>query len=280
MKVILSRKGFDSSYGGIPSAIMPDKGKGLVSFPIPRRTETYLSNLHYGGKSYKELHADLAGWNGDMSCHLDPDLDCSRHDLAKGKEFVAAFGQSGRALKVLQDAGVGEGDLFLFFGWFRHVMKDENGSYRYVRKGRSYEGNDLHLIWGYLQVGKILKTADEIRKTVPWHPHAQQDFIDVKKRDNKDNWVFVARKNLSFAPSQPGAKILPYELKRVLTAEGASRATWKRNEVIPDMVKNERRCIQSDAGVYYPGIWQELVLESEDDTVENWAKRMIMENNR
>lgn len=277
MKVILSRKGFDSSYGGIPSAIMPDNG--LVSFPIPRRTETYLSNLHYEGMSYKELHADLAGWYGDMSCHLDPDLDCSRHGLAKGKKFVAAFGQSGPALKVLQDAGVGEGDLFLFFGWFRHVAKGDDGIYHYVRRSRSYEGNDLHLIWGYLQVDKILKTADEIRKTVPWHPHAQEDFIKMKKRENQDNWVFLARKNLSFAPSQSGAKILPYETKRVLTMEGACRSTWKHDKVIPNMVKGGRRCVQSDVGICYPGIWQELVL-AENKTVENWAKLLITENNR
>jgi Nucleotide modification associated domain 3 len=34
MKLILSRKGFDSSHGGGPSPIRPD-GR-LLSFPIPR----------------------------------------------------------------------------------------------------------------------------------------------------------------------------------------------------------------------------------------------------
>lgn len=33
MKIILSRKGFDSSYGGYPSPILPE-GR-LLSFPIP-----------------------------------------------------------------------------------------------------------------------------------------------------------------------------------------------------------------------------------------------------
>lgn len=33
MKIILSRKGFDSSYGGYPSPILPDGS--LLSIPIP-----------------------------------------------------------------------------------------------------------------------------------------------------------------------------------------------------------------------------------------------------
>ena len=35
MKVIFSRKGFDSSYGGFPSIILPD-GQ-MISFPIPEK---------------------------------------------------------------------------------------------------------------------------------------------------------------------------------------------------------------------------------------------------
>ena len=37
MKVILSRKGFDSSNGGCPSPIMPDGT--LLSMPIPSNDE-------------------------------------------------------------------------------------------------------------------------------------------------------------------------------------------------------------------------------------------------
>ena len=37
MKVILSRKGFDSQYGGMPSPILPDGT--LLSLPIPSKTD-------------------------------------------------------------------------------------------------------------------------------------------------------------------------------------------------------------------------------------------------
>ena len=47
MKVILSRKGFDSSYGGIPSPILPD-GR-LVSFPIPSPSDCFqLADINSG----------------------------------------------------------------------------------------------------------------------------------------------------------------------------------------------------------------------------------------
>ncbi len=37
MKVVLSRKGFDSANGGIPSPIMPDGT--MLSLPIPLKDE-------------------------------------------------------------------------------------------------------------------------------------------------------------------------------------------------------------------------------------------------
>ena len=37
MKIILSRKGFDSGYGGCPNPILPDGT--LLSLPIPSRNE-------------------------------------------------------------------------------------------------------------------------------------------------------------------------------------------------------------------------------------------------
>ena len=46
MKVILSRKGFDSSNGGIPSPILPDGT--LLSFPIPACSdELTFAELYY-----------------------------------------------------------------------------------------------------------------------------------------------------------------------------------------------------------------------------------------
>ena len=47
MKVILSRKGFDSMNGSCPSPIMPDGT--LLSMPIPSDDEANYDDLYYNG---------------------------------------------------------------------------------------------------------------------------------------------------------------------------------------------------------------------------------------
>lgn len=57
MKVILSRKGFDSANGGIVSPIFEDGT--MISFPIPSNdTDTY-NSLEYSGTSYSKILSDL-----------------------------------------------------------------------------------------------------------------------------------------------------------------------------------------------------------------------------
>jgi hypothetical protein len=54
MKVILSRKGFDSEYGGIPSPIMPDGT--LLSLPIPYEQDIIkYTDLTFQGKHILKL---------------------------------------------------------------------------------------------------------------------------------------------------------------------------------------------------------------------------------
>ena len=53
MKVILSRKGFDSSNGGVPSPIMPDGT--LLSMPIPTEDNAHYGELYWDGASYEEI---------------------------------------------------------------------------------------------------------------------------------------------------------------------------------------------------------------------------------
>ncbi|MEA4978412.1 MAG: hypothetical protein VB098_00745 [Petrimonas sp.] len=59
MKVILSRKGFDSQYGQISSPILPDST--LLSLPIPSKVdvETKFIDLSHNDKSYYEIIKEL-----------------------------------------------------------------------------------------------------------------------------------------------------------------------------------------------------------------------------
>ena len=66
----------------------------------------------------------------------------------------------------LCNQGVGTGDLFLFFGWFRET-EYKNGKLSY--KGPS---SGFHAIYGYMQVGEIIKKESDIPEWLKTHPHA------------------------------------------------------------------------------------------------------------
>ena len=57
MKVILSRKGFDSSCGGQVSPILPDGT--LLSMPIPSDDTLKYSELSWGGMPYFDIIKQL-----------------------------------------------------------------------------------------------------------------------------------------------------------------------------------------------------------------------------
>ena len=142
MKIILSRKGFDSANGGIVSPIFEDGT--MISFPIPSGdTDTY-DSLYYNGIPYSKILHDLR-YKGGNHCHVDPDLDLSR----RAKEidgWFPAFGQRDAAASYLKNLGVAPGDIFLFFGNF-HFVECKNGEYKYSREcGDFYREKDIALL--------------------------------------------------------------------------------------------------------------------------------------
>lgn len=138
MKVILSRKGFDSANGGIPSPIFEDDT--MLSFPIPSKDHEMdkiaYNELTCNGVLLNKILKDL-GYKGDECCHLDPDLDITRRvDPVEG--WKPAFGQINQSASYLLNNKIDEGDLFLFFGNFRHVVKSE-GKYKFARRNKNSE---------------------------------------------------------------------------------------------------------------------------------------------
>ena len=152
-------------------------------------------------------------------------------------------------------------------------MKKENGHYKYIRKsGEFYKDNDLQVIWGYLQVDKIIENPEEQEKFW-WHPHSSVD-----RRNNKTNMIITAAESLSFDRSKLGAGLLKYDVKRVLTLENNNKATWKYNTVydIVHILSNRRNSAKKpDEGIYYAGIWQELGL-AESEECSSWAESIIL----
>lgn len=262
MKVVLSRKGFDSANGGIMSPIFEDGT--MVSFPIPSK-DVEKDNIRYDelfcdGICMKTI-LNALGYRGVEHCHLDPDLakDRRRESI---REWTPAFGQINQAATYLKNQYISEGDLFLFFGNFRHI-KQNHGKYEYVRRTDktedTYLGMPLQVVWGYLQVGGIITDPDEQKKLF-WHPHA----CDKRIYEEKNNVIFTASKQLSFAPEMPGAGTFLYDKKRVLTMPGKPKATWKYCKAYDtdNIESNRKNSVKGiNEGIYYAGIWQELVLK-------------------
>lgn len=275
MKIILSRKGFDSANGGIVSPILEDGT--MLSFPIPskeyEKDKIRYADLVCNGISLEKLLNDL-GYKGSEYCHLDPDLTADRRKCTIS-EWKPAFGQINQSSSYLIHKGISRGDLFLFFGNFKHI-KEEDGKFKYVHRTKctsdDYYGRQIQAIWGYLQIGDIIEKPEEQEKYF-WHPHS------CKKRiyEEKNNLIYTAADHLSFAPHMPGCGILDYDAKRVLSMPGKPKATWKYHEAyaLNNIESNRKNSSKDGKGIYYAGIWQELVLK-ENDISENWAKSMLM----
>lgn len=267
MKVILSRKGFDSVNGGCPSPILPDGT--LLSLPIPDDEGVEYEELSYRGIPYSDLLFQLNPRKEYKKCHLDPDIreNIRRNDIASWKP---AFGQIGSSQGLLSNAKVEIGDLFLFFGWFRQVEQIQ-GKYRYKRKKAAdfYHGSDLHVIYGYMQIGDIIHDPARI-KSYYWHPHSAFDRLE-----NASNTLYIPSETLSFLPEYKGYGVLSFQENRVLTMIDQNRGTWKDLCFLrPQHIYGNKKNAAKGSGLYYSGIWQELVVFESEGLME-WVKSVI-----
>lgn len=220
MKVILSRKGFDSSAGGVASPIFPD-GR-LLSLPIPdQKGSVSYADLCWGEHQLGPLVEALTQGriNRQQRAHLDPDLYPTI--CARPSAWRPLFGQDGAAQSHLANQGVGVGDLFLFFGWFRAVAL-VHGHYRFIKNAP-----DRHLLYGWLQVGAVLTGAQVAAAPPLWaatHPHC------VGERGAR-NTLYVASDRLTMdghVSALPGAGyFLSDRADRCLTAPGRLRTQWR-----------------------------------------------------
>jgi hypothetical protein len=220
MKLILSRKGFDSSAGRVPSPIFPD-GR-MLSLPIPDKNSVVAyEDISYEGSSLGELVAVLTGGRipPHYCAHIDPDINSD--SLPRLPDWRPIFGQTGPAQSHLRNNDVGPGDLFIFFGLFRRVAM-EKGSYIWVREARP-----CHVIWGWLQIGEMLPLGESRPLGCEWaeyHPH-------FHRGPDANNVLYVASPHLHIngvSEDIPGAGIFEqFSPIRMLTAKDAETvSTW------------------------------------------------------
>ncbi|CAN5736166.1 hypothetical protein BH10CHL1_BH10CHL1_14130 [soil metagenome] len=224
MKIILSRKGFDSSIGKVPSPILP--GGQLRSLSIPESDHDCAApsyaQIKTGQASLGQLVNELSKGKipPSTAVHLDPDLDAESKPRRAG--WKPLFGQASAAEGHLQKCGVQAGDLFLFYGWFRQT-EVENGAYQYVR-----DAPDLHVIFGWLQIEQRLSVAQ--RSAIPeWaldHAHC------LRRQPHRLDALYIATDKLRLpqcTTDLPGSGCFKqFSRLRCLTAEGTTkRSIWR-----------------------------------------------------
>jgi hypothetical protein len=272
VKVILSRKGFDSGKGSgeSPSPILPCNT--LVSLPIPDAKETHLKyeNVFYDPqqkKSIKELMDRLKITTDTDKCHLDPDIN---YYAKKGrhKDWIGAFGQAGAAAGHLRNKEIKRGDLFLFFGWFKRTIAN-NGVLKFD------DALDMHVIFGYLQIQDVVRQINS--QTLGQYP-----FLDGHPHlsdDRTNNTIFIGRKTLSFNNQLPGYGVFKYSDHLRLTKAGETRSKWDLDKIPQNIFKG--------MSYHHPETsWKDLFFQSrklhsqefvvpESIELEKWVKELF-----
>ncbi|MBU0487540.1 MAG: hypothetical protein KKD31_06260 [Bacteroidetes bacterium] len=291
-KIIFSRKGIDSQYGGGNSPIMPD-GK-LISIPIPQDNREdgipYQNVRAIGELSFKELIDQLKKNNRGENCHLDPDLRESV--ISREKGWRPIFGQkSGAVTHLIESNNVAVGDIFIFYGNFREVVKNnESGKYEYTMQ------HPRHIIFGYLVIDSIWdignKPFPEYKFDKKKLPGWAKSHAHFKFTQDAHNCLFVARED--FKKGIPGAGTFIYNDILALTKLGYNRSLWELDELFaPDKVKischeNPDRFTQDKSNkkvqLHTVGIGQEFVVTPKTTKAEadlmRWVDNLICNSER
>ena len=279
MKVILSKKGLDSSFKSLcrlPIPIGYDNTTRIEFVPIPDK----LDKLKYGDiESYIKSFAKTmkGGKAGEYEvfvkthCHLDPQLE----NYFNSENFRGSLGQIQGFQKHLENNSVEVGDLFLFYGSYCNLISEEI----ITKQGK-------HVIWGYMQIGEIIKPGTlneserkELEKKYPWLKY-QPHWNKKKYKDINNNTIYIAKDTCTFDKNLKGYGILDYTVSLNLTDRdnyNINKTSWKVKEL--SGCKTSFKSLNGkqgfdDLGQYkVPARCQEIVIN--DKKAECWAIDLI-----
>lgn len=270
-KVILSRKGFDSSSGRNASPVYVNK---FFPFQIPRAgSDVFYKDLQFhDGRSYLDVMKDLRITHYS-ECHLDPDLykPIMKH---RSLNWRPIFGQTGIPEATLRNEEVSKGDLFLFYGWYKHLY-EENGRFYYERNDRGF-----HAIFGYLEVEEVFR-LDKENVTIPLfateHDHVRyrQDFPEVSS-------LYVGRDRFLHDKNKPGAGLFYFDEELKLTRPNESISRWR----LPRCFRKAQDCFKhkitevptenrKEFHINFSGRGSQETFISDHPEVVAWAKDLV-----
>lgn len=223
MRVILSRKGFESTHEGIPSPILPDGT--LLLLPKPDN-DGYVSykEFYCEGTSYYDIAVSLDSKMQDVLKDARCNSSCyiAKSDHRPPLKWFPAYLRTGPLESHLNRQRVSVGDLFLFYGCFRQTEYDANHHLRFVPNAP-----EQNIIFSYFQIGAIIKNLSFISSHFQWPLHT---LID--KDTSIQHTIYLPTKKLSYNNQQPGFDILSYSQKLVLTKPGLHYYQWQ----LPDFL--------------------------------------------
>lgn len=273
MKIVFSRKGFDSSYGGFPSIILPEEmGSKMISFPIPETNFAQCgwlaSDLSFilndrSKLSLKDIFvqlgiADKIRLSGkgianadDVKFHFDPEIQS-----VENIRSYAAFGQSGAASSHLLSKGIESGDVFLFFGTFKKTLL-EHGKITY-----DSAMHEIQAIWGYMIVDDIIHVNRITESQVEKYPDIKTHLHYLNKENEEGE-------NIIICGSRFGT--FDYAVKYCLTKLGYKKSFWE----LPDFFKNTNisycGAVENPKRFKSADIGQEfVVMNFDEDKMKSW----------
>jgi len=306
MKVVFSRKGFDTTYGGTPSPILPDGT--MISVPIPadknygppysdlqyfdsrtKRQNSFLQLMKSLGKNQYKYQKRKYTFSKSRA-HLDPDLRQESLGLRtrQSQDWRGTIGINGDFAEGFRHEGIGKNDLFLFFGWFQRTKLDGKAGIRWDCEDEA--GQKKHVLFGYLQIDRKLdvdKTdSDQIPPWLNNHPHIRAKGDP----DYSPNVMYIARKELKLDRRMdrkiPGWGTFRYDQKAeetekvrlTLTKPGYSMSRWDLpfpKTVHPRRLSKISHIPKWRAGYFKsPCIGQEFSFD-ENNSVRKWAEDLI-----
>jgi hypothetical protein len=200
----------------------------MISLPIPStRSNRRLCDLTVDRVNLGDVAADLSAGHVErnQTIHLDPDIDATL--VARTDGWRAAFGQASRAQTHLCNQRVGVGDVFLFYGWFRRAEK-QSSRYRYVP-----DAPDVHVIFGWLQVGEVWDLTSQRQALLAAHPaQASHPHVADPAHFKSANTLYIASERLvshgKTVHQLPGTGYFRNYADRLqLTATGKNRSVWR-----------------------------------------------------
>jgi Nucleotide modification associated domain 3 len=173
--------------GDVASPILPCNC--LCPVPIPYHpSDVRYSDIRFGNRSLDQICREFPGWENELA-HLDPDLRFE--SLARRPTgWRPAFGQSGISASHLSRLCIDEGDLFVFFGWFRRTKRNKDGKLAFDSEDR----DGRHIIYGWLEVERVIEADKPLPDNLRFlkrHPHVQFNW------EESPNHIYVGSQSES-----------------------------------------------------------------------------------